>query len=81
MDLMGETRIILANRNIPNMVGQITTVLANADINISEMLNRHQGDYAYNIIDIEGPVDPEIVDKLREIEGIIMARLIPMEEE
>jgi D-3-phosphoglycerate dehydrogenase len=80
MDLMGESRIILANQNIPNMVGQITTVLANDGINISEMLNRHQGDFAYNIIDIEGPVAPEIVDKLWEIEGIIMARLIPMEE-
>ena len=80
MEMVGETRILLANQNIPNMVGQITTVLAKDNINISELLNKHKGDYAYNIIDTEGVVDPRIVDKLKEIEGIIMARMIPLEE-
>ena len=80
MELSGESRIVIANRNVPNMVGQITTVLAKEGINISEMLNRHQDDYAFNLIDSEGHVDPSVVDKLRRIEGIIMARLIPMKE-
>ena len=80
MELSGESRIVIANRNVPNMVGQITTVLAKEGINISEMLNRHQDDFAFNIIDIEDHVDPSVVDKLRGIEGIIMARLIPMKE-
>lgn len=69
-------RIIIANRNVPNMVGQITTLLAGEKINISDMLNRHREDYAYNIIDIDGEVTGQDLAKLWEIEGVIMARVI-----
>ena len=72
----GDNRIVIANKNVPNMVGQITTVLARESINISDMLNRHLGEYAYNIIDIEGSVSAETLADLSAIDGVIMVRLI-----
>ena len=59
------------------MVGQITTVLAGDKINIADMMNKSSGDFAYNIIDIDGQVSEAQVEKLRKIEGVVMARLIP----
>ena len=76
MALSGDARIVIANENIPNMVGQITTILAEDRINISDMLNRHRGDFAYNIIDIEGRVSEETLTKLKAIQGVIMVRLV-----
>ena len=76
MDFRGDARLVIANRNIPNMVGQITSLLASEKINISDMLNRHKGDLAYNIIDIDGVVDDSVAGKIRGIEGVIMARII-----
>lgn len=70
------SRIIIANINVPNMVGQITTLLAAEKINIRDMLNRHKGDYAYNIIDIDGEMTEKHLEKLQAIDGVIMARLI-----
>jgi D-3-phosphoglycerate dehydrogenase len=80
--LSGTKRIVVANRNIPNMVGQISTILAAESINIADMINRHKGDYAYNIIDVEGDVRPQLVERLRTIDGVIMVREIdPSAEE
>ena len=74
-------RILIANRNIPNMVGQITTILAEHSINIADLLNHHRGDLAYNIIDIEGNISQKIVDQLGAIEGVIFVRTVrPVEE-
>lgn len=72
----GQKRIIIANKNIPNMIGQITPVLAEKKINIAEMLNKSKGDYAYNIIDIDNNVSDELVGKLKKIEGVVMVRVI-----
>ncbi len=72
----GGFRLIIANRNIPKMVGNITAVLADEDINIADMLNKHRGEIAYNIIDIDGEISEEQVQKIRDIEGIIMVRLL-----
>lgn len=76
MDFRKGTRIVVANRNVPNMVGQITTILASEGINISDMLNRHYGDYAYNIIDVESAVSRRLTDLLKAVEGVIMVRVI-----
>jgi D-3-phosphoglycerate dehydrogenase / 2-oxoglutarate reductase len=70
------TRLVIANKNVPMMIGQITTLLAEKKINIADMLNRHKGDVAYNIIDVESPVDAGLLEKIRKIEGVIMVRLI-----
>ena len=76
LPVMGRNRIVVANANVPNMVGQITTVLASDKINIADMMNKSAGDLAYNIIDIDGDVAEAEVEKLRKIEGVITARLI-----
>ena len=59
------------------MVGQITAILADQSINISDMLNKHRDDLAYNIIDLDDDISPEQIEKIKAIEGIIMVRLIP----
>jgi D-3-phosphoglycerate dehydrogenase len=77
MPAMGRTRIVVGNANVPNMVGQITTVLAADKINIIDMMNKSAGDLAYNIIDVDGSASEALIEKIRKIEGVIMARLIP----
>jgi D-3-phosphoglycerate dehydrogenase len=77
MPAMGRTRIVVGNANVPNMVGQITTVLAADKINIIDMMNKSAGDLAYNIIDVDGNASEALIEKIRKIEGVIMARLIP----
>jgi D-3-phosphoglycerate dehydrogenase len=76
VDYTDHTRIVIANRNIPNMVGQYTTILANAGINILDLLNRHREDVAYNIIDLERSPSAETLDKIRAIDGVITVREI-----
>ena len=72
----GQHRIVLANRNVPKMVGQITTVLADHGINIADMLNKGRGDLAYNIIDIDTRASDGVVQELQAIDGVIMVRAL-----
>jgi D-3-phosphoglycerate dehydrogenase len=67
-------RIIIANKNVPNIIGQITAILANGKINIADMLNKHRQDCAYNIIDTDSKIPEELLGKIRAIGGIIMVR-------
>jgi D-3-phosphoglycerate dehydrogenase / 2-oxoglutarate reductase len=76
MEPAGHTRITVGNNNVPNMVGQITTLLAAEKINIADLLNKSKGDLAYNIIDIDGAVNDGAVAKLKAIKGVIMVRVI-----
>jgi D-3-phosphoglycerate dehydrogenase / 2-oxoglutarate reductase len=76
MEPSGKTRVLVGNRNVPNMVGQITSLLAQEKINIADMLNKSKGDLAYNIIDIDGAVPESALQKLRAVEGIIMVRVL-----
>jgi len=69
-------RITIAHRNIPNMVGQITSILASKNINISNMINKSKGSYAYTIIDIEGEISNETLDRLSQIVGVLRVRVI-----
>ncbi len=71
-----ENRIIIANRNVPNMIGEISSLLAESSINIHDMLNKSKNDFAYNIIDVDGEVTDAVVEKLQNIEGIITVRVI-----
>ncbi|MBN1479432.1 phosphoglycerate dehydrogenase [candidate division KSB1 bacterium] len=71
-----QERVIIINKNIPKMVGQITGVMAEKGVNIANMINRQNGDFAYNIIDIDGDFTATDVDGLKNIDGIIMARLL-----
>jgi D-3-phosphoglycerate dehydrogenase / 2-oxoglutarate reductase len=72
----GSERIAIANLNIPNMVGQISTCLASAGLNIAELLNRSRGEYAFTLIDAEGTADESLLSRLRAIEGVLSARLV-----
>ena len=67
-------RMVIANRNIPNMVGQITTMLAQEGINIADMINKHKGEIAYNIINLDSPVVKEKLDSVAKIDGVVMVR-------
>ncbi|TVQ22467.1 MAG: 3-phosphoglycerate dehydrogenase [Spirochaetaceae bacterium] len=69
-------RLLIANRNIPNMVGQITGILASRNANIADMLNKHREKIAYNIIDLEGDVSTETLALLEAIEGVISVRKV-----
>ncbi len=70
------TRLCIANRNVPNMVGQITTILADAKMNIAAMVNQNRANVAYNIIDVENAIDDSIIEKIRGIDGVITVRTI-----
>lgn len=76
LDYKGDTRLLAANINIPNMVGQIATILAHNKINIASMLNRHKGSIAYNIIDVDGDIPDEVIEKIMAIDGVVMVRII-----
>lgn len=73
----GGSRILIANKNVPNMVSQISSVLAGEHLNIDNMLNKKHDNIAYNIIDVTKPViDEKVAEKLKEIEGVFMVRII-----
>jgi D-3-phosphoglycerate dehydrogenase len=76
MLMESEFRLIIANMNIPKMVGRITNILAEAEINISHMLNRNRGEIAYNIIDIDHDIPEDQMNKIRSLEGVFMARFL-----
>jgi D-3-phosphoglycerate dehydrogenase len=67
-------RITIANANVPNMVGQISTCLARDNLNIEDLLNKSMGDLAYTIVDLGGPVSQAVVEELRNIRGVLALR-------
>ncbi len=72
----GASRIAIANDNVPNMVGQISTCLAEARLNIADLLNKSRGEVAYTLIDVDGEVARPVMEKIRAIPGVLKARLI-----
>ncbi|HEY1724328.1 MAG TPA: phosphoglycerate dehydrogenase [Steroidobacteraceae bacterium] len=72
----GSIRLAIANANVPNMVGQISTCLASAGLNIAELLNRSLGEYAYTLIDAEGVADEALLGRIGAIEGVLSVRLV-----
>ncbi|MDR0389584.1 MAG: 3-phosphoglycerate dehydrogenase [Spirochaetaceae bacterium] len=69
-------RLLVANRNIPNMVGQITTLLAGAEVNITDLINHHREGYAYNIIDTEQTIPAKVLEQLCKVDGIVRVRTL-----
>ncbi|QFG68918.1 phosphoglycerate dehydrogenase [Ornithinimicrobium pratense] len=70
----GTTRLGIFNANKPNMIGQITAVLAEAGLNVAEFTNKSRGDYAYTLVDVEGEVRDELKEQILAIDGVIRAR-------
>ncbi len=69
-------RLVVLNKNIPSMLGKITGVLADMNINISDLINRSKGDYAVTLVDLDSEIDGKQLKKALDFEGIISVRLI-----
>jgi len=76
LDSRGPYRLLVVNRNIPNMVGQITTILAGTNVNITDLINHHRDEFAYNIIDTEQQIPEPVLEQIRKVNGIIRVRAI-----
>ncbi|MGB2119376.1 MAG: phosphoglycerate dehydrogenase [Porticoccaceae bacterium] len=72
----GGTRITFANSNVPKVLGSVLAVLADAELNVVDMVNKSRGDIAYNIIDVEGDIDAGIEEAIAAVEGVIRLRVI-----
>ncbi len=70
-------RLAIANANVPNMLGQISTAMARAGLNIHNMVNKSRGDMAYTLVDVEAPVAAEVLAELRAIHGVLAVRYLP----
>lgn len=73
-------RVALANANVPNMVGAITSTLAEAGLNIHNMVNKSRGDMAYTLVDVDSPVMEAVLQKLAAIDGVLNVRYLPADE-
>ena len=72
----GGVRVAIANRNVPNMLSRIAAALGDAGHNIIDMLNRSRGAIAYTLVDVERPIEPEVVGRLSAAPGILSLRVI-----
>ncbi len=72
-------RIAIANANVPNMVGQISTAMAQAGLNIHTMMNKSKGEMAYTLVDIDSEVPQAVIDSIAKIQGVLAVRYLPLE--
>ncbi|MFA6971594.1 MAG: phosphoglycerate dehydrogenase [Gallionella sp.] len=73
-------RLAVANANVPNMLGQISTSLAKAGINIHTMMNKSRGEMAYTLVDTDSAVPGELIAQIEAIQGVLMVRNLPLPE-
>jgi D-3-phosphoglycerate dehydrogenase len=73
-------RVAIANANVPNMLGQISTAMAKAGLNIHNMVNKSRGDMAYTLVDVDSPVEETALADLRAITGVLSVRYLPLKE-
>ena len=70
-------RVAVANANVPNILGQISTSMAQAGLNIHTMINKSRGEMAYTLADTDSPVPPQVLREISAISGVLMARYLP----
>ena len=70
-------RVAIANANVPNMLGQISTAMAHAGLNIHNMVNKSRGGMAYTLVDVDSAVNDGVLDAIRAIEGVLSVRYLP----
>jgi D-3-phosphoglycerate dehydrogenase len=73
-------RVGIANANVPNMLGQISTAMAEAGLNIHNMLNKSKGEMAYTLVDVDSAVPLQLVQHIAAIKGVLVARYLPAEK-
>lgn len=71
-------RVAVANSNVPNILGQISTNMAKAGLNIHNMVNKSRGEMAYTLVDVDSPVPQQTIDKIAAIPGVLMVRYLPI---
>jgi D-3-phosphoglycerate dehydrogenase len=71
-------RVAIANANVPNMLGQISTTMAHAGLNIHNMVNKSRGDMAYTLVDVDSAVEEPVLAALAAIEGVLAVRYLPV---
>ncbi|HET7731718.1 MAG TPA: phosphoglycerate dehydrogenase [Usitatibacter sp.] len=71
-------RIAIANANVPNMVGQISTTMAQAGLNIHNMVNKSRGEMAYTLVDLDSPAAPDVIARIARIPGVLAVRAVPL---
>ncbi len=76
LDRTTDTRLAIANRNVPGMLGQLLSILAEAKINVGDMLNKSRDEIAYNLIDIEQRPAENVLQQMRAVDGVINVRLL-----
>ena len=69
-------RVAILHKNVKSMIGQYTTVLGEADINVSDMTNKAKGDYAYALIDVDSQITDEVLKKLQAIDDVLRVRVV-----
>jgi len=74
-------RIGIANANVPNMLGQISTAMAKAGLNIHNMVNKSRGEMAYTLVDVDSPVAQSAIDMIAAIDGVLSVRSVPADPE
>jgi D-3-phosphoglycerate dehydrogenase len=74
-------RAAIANANVPNMLGQISTTMARAGLNIHNMVNRSRGEMAYTLVDVDSPIQDGVIRDLAAIKGVLSVRSIPAQED
>src|SRR5689334_17937675 len=74
-------RVAIANANVPNMLGQISTAMARSGLNIHNMVNKSRGEMAYTLVDVDSAVPDKLIDSIAAIEGVLSVRAIPAEDE
>jgi D-3-phosphoglycerate dehydrogenase / 2-oxoglutarate reductase len=72
-------RLAIANANVPNMLGQISTAMARAQLNIHNMVNKSRGEMAYTLVDVDSPVPEAVLAELRAIAGVLCVRYLPLQ--
>ena len=77
MDRESRWRVAIANSNVPNMLGQISTTMAQAGLNIHNMVNKSRGAMAYTLVDVDSPVADAVLGSLAGIEGVLSVRYLP----
>jgi D-3-phosphoglycerate dehydrogenase len=72
----GHARIAVVNRNVPNMIGQVSKAFGDAKLNIVQMHNASRGDYAYNLVDLETAAHAQVINQVAAIDGVLSVRVI-----